>query len=211
VGRLGDFLRRGRGGQVSSDLSDALTVEGVRADVDQRTDFEEEMQRKLALIREIVHDPDLEDLLDAKILQRVWVPEIDKNGYYVPATDEAGNVLLDEAGRPRPKLVQRQVVNDHFAAIRVYLSHKNRLSIMSPKNVKLHTLYLEDIISDAKMSRKKSQLQTGEIAYMYALLNEGLIAFEDACNGKFEKFMTNRYEKDHKFEVGAASNHKGVF
>jgi len=170
--------------QISAGTETAVVSDSVQNERFAGTETDVAMQKHLAYFLEAIHDEGLEAMFFEKIMPVGLAVAVDERGHVVYDTDEAGKVRVDGSGCPIPKYVETRNVDNYYAAMYNMSSQLNRLSHISPKMVKLHALYMEDIISDKLMRSPRSELNSGEIAYMNSLYNNLLILLQDATNGQ---------------------------
>jgi hypothetical protein len=212
MGLLSKMLRRGDKIPAGPTFKETLTMATVQGDV-MRGDGETEVawKQNLAFKYEAIHDEDVEEILAQKCLVPQLIPKLKEDGSIDLQTNEKGELLVDGNGHCMPKFVQAYAVDNTFAAIRTMVSHVNRLVFLQPKNAKLISLYMEDIIETAKMSMNESSFDLGAGSYLDSLWSYVFMLINDAENGNKVKSMFE-ISKRQRIEFGPEQKEKkGLF
>jgi hypothetical protein len=212
MGLLSKMLRRGDKIPQGPSFKETLTMATVQGDA-MRGDGETEVawKQNLAFKYEAIHDEDVEEILAQKCLVPQLIPKLKEDGSIDLQTNEKGELLVDGNGHCMPKFVQAYAVDNTFAAIRTMVSHVNRLVFLQPKNAKLISLYMEDIIETAKMSMNESSFDLGAGSYLDSLWSYVFMLINDAENGNKVKSMFE-ISKRQRIEFGPEQKEKkGLF
>jgi len=211
VNRVSKFIDKNRN-RISSEVAGSLYDSAVKGEQFSETDEELAVKRQLLHIHEATEDDTLLELLSQKIFKKVVEPAVDSNGFLVFQKDSAGNVFLDGNGEP---LLQKSVsykVNPVYAAFYTHLSKLNRLSFINPKDARLYRLQLKSTLLDARMSLDEDEINSGEMTFLNALYQHGLILLNDATNGhKVTTLFTLRKESSQDVNLRNQSEKKEVF
>jgi hypothetical protein len=212
MGLLSKMLRRGDKIPAGPTFKETLTMATVQGDA-MRGDGETEVawKQNLAFKYEAIHDEDVEEILAQKCLVPQFIPKTGEKGEVEYLRDKEGEVIVDANGAPTIMYVQGFTVDNTFAAIRTMVSHVNRLVFLQPKNAKLISLYMEDIIETAKMSMNESNFDLGAGSYLDSLWSYVFMLINDAENGNKVKSMFE-ISKRQRIEFGPEQKEKkGMF
>ncbi len=186
---ISKLLNRGKP-QISGDQKSAVFTQAVQNESLNNNETDIAWKQLNAFRYEAIHDEDTEAVMAEKVLQRVIIPKVNEQTGEIEYEREADDKLkLDGNGQPIFKYAEARQVNNFYAALLNMNSHKNRLSFIDPKKVRLHALIAEDIIEDVKTNSPESMFDSGEGAYLNSQYNEQLILLGDAVNGNKVKTM----------------------
>jgi hypothetical protein len=188
---LGKLLRRGEKLPSGPSFKETLCIataqgEAMRGDTDSEIKFKQD----LAFKYEAIHDETVETILEQKCLIPQFIPKTKEDGTVEYDVDsKTGEVLRDGKGNPIVKYTQGYSVDNTMAACRNIVSHVNRLVFLQPKNAKLASLCMEDVIETAKLSMDEDTFDLGNANYLDSLWYYNFMLINDAENGNKVKSL----------------------
>jgi hypothetical protein len=185
--------------------------QSVRNAAFDQTEDEQAYRNNMAIISEAIRDEGMERILAEKMFEvsRVYVK--DDLGNFVYAVDKDGNLMIDSYGCKIHVVEERTKVNDFYAAIYNFQSQVNRLSHINAADAKISYWELENIISNFIMSMPRSQLNSGELAYIKSWLNHVHILLQDATGGKKLNSLLTIHKTSSQNVVVGTQEKKKVF
>lgn len=211
MGLISKLLKRGDKVPAGPNFKEAMVLATAQGEL-MRGDTETEVawKQNLAFKYEAIHDEDVEEILAQKCLVPQLIPKVNEDGTVEYLRNEKGEVVTDAVGNPCIKYVQGYMVDNTFAALRTAISHVNRLVFLQPKNARLVSLYMEDIIDTAKISMRESTFDLGAGAYLDSLWVYNFMLINDAENGNKLKTMFE-ISKKQRIEFGPEEKKRGIF